>query len=88
MNRAGLTAVAAVTAVVVGALLSGCTSSPDAAEEATPAATTPSATKAVPTVKPAKAKVGATQVEPAGLNVRYLDDDGTTRSLDVKDFRR
>jgi hypothetical protein len=76
-----MTAVAAVTAGVVGVLLSGCTSSPEPAEESTPAATT-----AAP--KPAKAKVGTTQVEPVGLNVRYLDDDGKTRSLDVKDFRR
>jgi hypothetical protein len=81
-------AVAAVTAVVVGVLLSGCTSSPKAAEEATPGASTPSASKGVPAGKPAKGKVGATQVQPAGLNVRYLDDDGKTRSLDVKDFRR
>jgi hypothetical protein len=88
MNRAGLTTVAAVTAAVVGALLSGCSSSPDAAEEATPPATKPSATKAAPTVKPGKAKVETSQVKPAGLNVRYLDDDGKARSLDVKDFPR
>ena len=84
MKLAGAVAVAAL---VVAAVVTTYARSSGAAPER------PNAAPAAPTQSPSPGQSGKLDVDlgsvgPAGLNVRYLDDDGEIKDLGVKDFPR
>jgi hypothetical protein len=79
----------AVAALVVGVLVAGWVR-PGGSEEAKPAAPQEAPSVSPPPVGPRRA-APRPEVDvsgSSGLNIRYLDKNGRTRKLDVKDFPR
>jgi len=78
-------AVAALALVV----LAGCTPAAEVPEPQAPPSTpeTPP-TPGRPVASPGAGTVDTSGVGTSGLNIRYLDKDGKTRTLEVKDFDR
>ena len=79
----------AVSALVVGVLVAGWLR-PGDAERAKPAAPQEAPSVSPSPVAPQRAapRPEADQSGSSGLNIRYLDKDGRTKKLDVKDFPR
>lgn len=75
--------IALTLAVLIGATVAGCSrASHDATSPSSPA-DTPAAPTPVP-VPPSASSVP----EVGGMDVRYLDDDDTVKTLKVRDFKR
>ncbi|MBA3528425.1 MAG: hypothetical protein H0T91_03790 [Propionibacteriaceae bacterium] len=85
MKLGGLAA--AVVVVAVGAVLAGWVGGADG-DRAEPVAAPSGPAQPTASDEPEGSKISAAEPGSAGLSIRYLDEDGKIRSLDVKDFRR
>ena len=85
MKLVGLVAVAAL---VVGVLISVLVKPVDSGVESGGATVEPTSTVSSAATKQGDVTVGAQEPGVGGMNIRYLGQDGQTKQVDVKDFRR
>ena len=78
---------AAVAALVVAGALAGRAWSSGGGVEAAPGGPAAPSAPSAP-AQPSRATPSGDAVPPVGLNVRYLDQDGQVKRLDVRDFPR
>jgi PBP1b-binding outer membrane lipoprotein LpoB len=73
--------------LALGVVVTGCTENHQPAAETTPTAAQPSSTTS-PSGTPSTQKISprVTPGETGGLTIRYLDKDGTIKTVRIEDF--